>query len=513
MSTQINIPVDSGGLSARAKQQQEAARLAQLERERTRRTEAEAKAQREAKQTAEGRRPDGQPQFGAPPPNTRPQDEPAAFRAATFSVGHLWIYRKSLTSQEDLQRSINFDIFSPPTGASGITLIQNQTYDQQFTNDVLAGSGALTKSTQVAISEYNKPIPGANEFTVGCTFYSSVLDADYYTGELKVVTASAYDRGAGYFLMPAGKDRYVLIEQAYATYGQSIGTHNFWYRVFRATGVRDPVEPDRYYGQSQDLGTCPVPSASGYKSHEIKTNYSLVRRAFICSNLSIREIPLPSVMRAVLETLYPEPTIQAGSFGTHVFRGVTYGNDYYINTAGPAGSIPSGFNPSFLLLNSSQINQLKTLALAVYSPDIYDVLSFYYNYGAPVKNRPTNVNYKLADLSKGGYGIYSSGTFSPPYITSSALTIYTNGIPIFYTQWPIKDQDPDLRTYDSYWESLNLPFPKPGKQKLSFSENRPSIAPAVGEGFAGACVWDWDDPAYCRQHLTALGFTVADLTP
>jgi hypothetical protein len=80
VSTQINITVDSGGLSARAKQQQEAARLAQLERERTRRVEAEAKSQRDAKQAAEGRRPDGQPQFGAPSPKPRQQDEPAATR-------------------------------------------------------------------------------------------------------------------------------------------------------------------------------------------------------------------------------------------------------------------------------------------------------------------------------------------------------------------------------------------------------------------------------------------------
>jgi hypothetical protein len=83
VSTKINITVDSGGLSARAKQQQEAARLAQLERERTRRVEAEGKAQREAKQAAEGRRPDGQPQFGAPPAKPRQQDEPAANRAVS----------------------------------------------------------------------------------------------------------------------------------------------------------------------------------------------------------------------------------------------------------------------------------------------------------------------------------------------------------------------------------------------------------------------------------------------
>ena len=83
MSSQINITVDSGGLSAKAKQQQQAARLAQLERERTHRIEAEAQAQRDAKLAAEGKRPDGQPQFDVPPQTPRLQDEPAANRLAS----------------------------------------------------------------------------------------------------------------------------------------------------------------------------------------------------------------------------------------------------------------------------------------------------------------------------------------------------------------------------------------------------------------------------------------------
>ena len=59
MSTQINVTVDSGGLRARAKQQQNAARQTQLERERTQRVKAESKTQRDAKLAAEGKAPDG----------------------------------------------------------------------------------------------------------------------------------------------------------------------------------------------------------------------------------------------------------------------------------------------------------------------------------------------------------------------------------------------------------------------------------------------------------------------
>jgi hypothetical protein len=59
VSTQINVTVGSGGLSERIKQQQEAARQAQLEKERLAKIKAESTEQREAKQAAEGITPNG----------------------------------------------------------------------------------------------------------------------------------------------------------------------------------------------------------------------------------------------------------------------------------------------------------------------------------------------------------------------------------------------------------------------------------------------------------------------
>jgi len=80
VSTQINVTVDSGGLSAKAKQLQSAARQAQLERERTERVEAEAKAQRDAKLAAEGKAPDGSSLYGAPINKPEIDRRPAANR-------------------------------------------------------------------------------------------------------------------------------------------------------------------------------------------------------------------------------------------------------------------------------------------------------------------------------------------------------------------------------------------------------------------------------------------------
>lgn len=85
MSTQINVTVGSGGLPDKAKQQQQAARQAQLEKERQRRIEAEGAAQRSARLAAEGRNAQGQLLTGTLNGTPRPQDEPAAFRDKPYS--------------------------------------------------------------------------------------------------------------------------------------------------------------------------------------------------------------------------------------------------------------------------------------------------------------------------------------------------------------------------------------------------------------------------------------------
>jgi len=59
VSTQINVTVDSGGLRARAKQQQNAARQARLDKERTTRIEQQGAEQRTAQKAAAGQNPNG----------------------------------------------------------------------------------------------------------------------------------------------------------------------------------------------------------------------------------------------------------------------------------------------------------------------------------------------------------------------------------------------------------------------------------------------------------------------
>ncbi|MFZ9959275.1 MAG: hypothetical protein ACO3GP_02690 [Candidatus Limnocylindrus sp.] len=86
MTTQINVTVGSGGLSDRAKQQQQAARQAQLEKERQQRVETQGQQQRTAKLEAAGKNPDGAPLYGTSSKEPEVDRRPAASRALTDSL-------------------------------------------------------------------------------------------------------------------------------------------------------------------------------------------------------------------------------------------------------------------------------------------------------------------------------------------------------------------------------------------------------------------------------------------
>jgi hypothetical protein len=99
VSTQINVTVDSGGLGARVKQQQNAARQAQLERERTQRVEIEGRTQRDAKRAAEGRTPDGQPLYGTLSKTPEIDRRPAASRVTVALSAFALQWRGDVTYQ------------------------------------------------------------------------------------------------------------------------------------------------------------------------------------------------------------------------------------------------------------------------------------------------------------------------------------------------------------------------------------------------------------------------------
>ena len=520
MSTQINVTVGSGGLSDKARQLQTAARQAQLEKERTINLSAEALDKRVAAQAAKGLSPDGLPLYSAGFKQPEIERRPAANRFGGFSVGHAWVIEPP--SQSLYANQALFSTF----GSTGLATPTSIVYRFQRDVKLLSGNGSSSNATTVSTAS-DEPIAAPPILEVSITGYSKLgsffgpnVGSDFYMGEMQVVTGTKYDAGIAYFCLPAGKGKFVLIQQAWTVYGQSIGTHNFYYSVDRFNGVYSPSETS-YFGQDVDfisysdvtgdpVATYPVPSATGFKTHEIKTGYTFTRKVYLCSNGVMKEIALPPTLQTILLQLYPEPQIVPASGGTNAYRGVTYGRDYYTMIQGLDTVLSSGIR--FLLKNSAAQNLLQNITtINVYSPDIFDVLNFYVPYSSSIKPKPTNFNSKLADLSKGGFSVFATGVLSPPFNSNNPKTLYNNGSPLHYAIWPVVDAVPDLRTYDSYYASLGLPTPKSNGPKLQFSESRVSIGD--NDGFYGISVYDWDDPAYCIEQLKLLGFTTADLTP
>ena len=89
MTTQINVIVDNGGLSAKAKQRTQANRWQKLESDNRQKVEATGTQQRDANRLLSGIGADGRPLYGTPPAQPLRRDEPAAFRRSVGTFGFI----------------------------------------------------------------------------------------------------------------------------------------------------------------------------------------------------------------------------------------------------------------------------------------------------------------------------------------------------------------------------------------------------------------------------------------
>lgn len=86
MTTQINVIVDNGGLSAKAKRQTQANRWQKLEQDNRQKVEAKALQQPDASRVQQGGGPDGRPLYGTPQVQPMRRDEPSAFRSGSYEL-------------------------------------------------------------------------------------------------------------------------------------------------------------------------------------------------------------------------------------------------------------------------------------------------------------------------------------------------------------------------------------------------------------------------------------------
>lgn len=129
MSTQINITVDSGGLSRKAKQQTAVNRLLKMEDDHQKKVGKEAADKREAALKAKLLGPDGKPLYGVPAPAPVRKEEPAAFRygytgiviePSAGHVNHVWPFNARKLKGVSVRTPSGSDLtFLPSGGPSG----------------------------------------------------------------------------------------------------------------------------------------------------------------------------------------------------------------------------------------------------------------------------------------------------------------------------------------------------------------------------------------------------------
>lgn len=101
MTTQINVIVDNGGLSAKAKQQTQANRWSKLEGDNRQKVKDAGTQQRDVNRAQQGIGPDGRPLYGTPPAQPLRRDEPAATRTESTVVSGIGVKVTYQTSLPD----------------------------------------------------------------------------------------------------------------------------------------------------------------------------------------------------------------------------------------------------------------------------------------------------------------------------------------------------------------------------------------------------------------------------
>jgi hypothetical protein len=535
MTTQINITVDSGGLADRAKQQQAAARQAQLQKEASLRLETQANAARAIALATQGRDTNGNLATSTAFRQPEIDRRPAANRSGQgLNLGHLWQFG-------DIQNQVkNTGIQSAQFNGTSSTLSNSVRSTQ---NDILFGCGNGSQwNTFADVGTEGAPLLPADNFTVGGqtprVIWSGVFPPaarNFHYG--RRTGGSIVNTGTRYFevALPCGRGNFIYIYgfssiwnafEAEATYGVEAlyqaqppdygGTADDWPFV----GFKNPdtnlynlpTIPDKL-GILNFVGSETIEPVyfTGYRGKQRRF------AAYICNNSSVREISIPAGIQPLLDAALPEPvdstrTVYIYSVGTP--EGTFVQNIY---------RLPNAVTPDFQDYSGLKIDVADCY---VYTPDVFRIINDYtpFTSNANIKTLPINLKAGLADRRDGTWAAFQDTSTQPDYPWLS--NFYRAGNPFYYSAWPNKNEEPNLQIWDPNYAPVWENFPIPKRVAKATLNLRPDRVPRNGandsNNFYGPsfyngeefiAVWDWEDPAYCRSMCTALGFTDADFTP
>lgn len=535
MTTQINVIVDNGGLSAKAKQQTQANRWQKLEQNNRQKVEAKGIQQRDANRAQQGIGANGRPLYGTPPAQPLRRDEPAAWRISdSYAVAGVQIsgildnkptnerIRTITLATVDETVTQTFDLyefpFEPGYSNSGTTFNAGRTASSH--SNALASSlpsySNLPITNQLFSQAAAAGLPSVK--TVSNVERSVTSAEDYALAHLPLSGGAMVLAMAGRYSGIATTRNEVLVEtvhtQSQATLspnplGESTGA--YFRNLSTTLTTSNTVDP----AQSGEFAKC-----------------------WLITPALIKEITMPTALRSALLAYVPQysySTTTAQQSYTLANRTYTDAGMYYdfdqpfetppnsspqpvrISAEGRVYAVtympfasPSTGNGLYVFCDFSSTVQTVTRSTAVqsqvgagddfYSSSRYGLWSFAsvdacYSPGvfAQLDNTSIGYDYNLNEDTN-----YLASTFMPGYT-----------LPPIALQAVLRQDanSNDFRRFD-----IRKPMSNTLAAESLLRENKSKQASFTQyNGFD--FVWDWGKPSFCRSKLLSLGFTEADLTP
>jgi hypothetical protein len=497
MSTQINVTVGSGGLPEKAKQQQQAARQAQLEKQRQQRIEAQGQQHRSAALAAEGRASDGSPLYGS----SFKQPDIGRRPAANRQLFEHYVAEKGST-------------FVTQTRSGSIDLVFVRTNGNQYTFH-LADTFAYpdTDNTTNAFGQFNPYNFADVQVTYDPPEAEFLADEDYWNPDAFASPPEpppppwgmSYSRTTTYthaetfqdvdywnLQLPLKRDAYILasIGKGERFRNETIVTYteNHSYVFFELDTNGNPV----YYHNYTTDWTSDITQQSD--------SFNWVKCIYV-NDQTCREISSPQILYELFKDYLEEPSASITwvyDTATNYIKGQN--NGVYI--IGPyADRLSFGVYSRSYFSGPYWFNRYRLWAFfatndeenyAITTPGIYKALQI-----SPTDPRfdftndaaLTNVSYVVNEFYEGSYANLPKFGLQTRYIF----------IPEYAPKYYRHDRTKQRPTYNGNLTGADL---------AQLVES-PKVRTINRQGL----VWDWNNPAYCRQQLLALGFTEADLTP
>jgi hypothetical protein len=511
VSTQINVTVDSGGLGAKVKQQQNAARQAQLERERTQRVEVEGRTQRDAKRAAEGRTPDGQPLYGTLSKTPEIDRRPAANR---YQQGSMTAVDYVTTTSTGVNPVFTLTV-GPPGRNVNVVATTPAPSGAQATN---LPASADTQSPEAVVGFLTTFPPDFFGFTwrtqypCGTTFQTGINSPPYNSvssSQSPQVVTNNYDDSAAYVL-PIGKESCIFVYvysklRTLTVYRRITGTTR--------TSVNERIVTSGCNGQAGAYWDRETVFADEQQLDNIESRQAYKFFAFYVSPTTVRELEVPAQLTLALNALHPPLVINDA---TEQLASTTYTRYEFIDQFPPFrqnynGPVTSGYS-TIPYFNSDKHQQ--TTLHGYYYPENNDVLAKQYGLGN------LNTTYHAGNyFTPAVYRfIRAKMNFDDPVASKSYSAMRSN----YFPQAPNKYLAPCVLSgtceanqraqFDvTMTAPVNIDTAMPESAFNSNTRYKVSLNGVSKDSVLYG--WDWDNPGYCRRQSFELGFSGADLTP